>query len=125
MSDGKVTVYFDGECHLCSREIDYYRQAKGNECMAFIDITDRAFDARREGLDAGRVYREMHVRRADGSLAVGVDAFIAIWETLPGFRWAACAARWKPVHFALRLGYAVFARLRPYLPRRRKSEPAD
>ena len=89
--------------------------------MAFVDITDRDFQATREGLDPDRVHREMHVRRSDGSVAVGVDAFIAIWETLPKFRWLARLSRRKPVHVVLRIGYAVFARVRPYLPRRRRS----
>ncbi|MBN2243084.1 MAG: DUF393 domain-containing protein [Acidobacteria bacterium] len=112
-------VYYDGLCHLCSREIGHYRRQKGAESMQFIDITAADFDAAREGLDPYRVHREMHVRTGDGRLATGVDGFIEIWERLPRYRWAARAARNRLLKAFLDLSYRAFARIRPILPRKK------
>ena len=114
-----VKVYYDGLCHLCSREIEHYRRQGGSESLQFVDITSSDFDALREGLDPYRVHREMHVRAQDGSLKTGIDAFIEIWEHLPRYRWAAGAARRKLLKTVLDLLYRAFARLRPLLPRKK------
>ena len=67
------------------------------------------FSAEREGVDPVRVHKEMHVRRKDGTLAVGVDAFIAIWDALPRYSFAARIGKWKIPHLAMQAGYVVFA----------------
>jgi predicted DCC family thiol-disulfide oxidoreductase YuxK len=116
----QLRVYFDGGCHLCSREIEHYRRADRTGRICFVDISAPGFDAQAEGLDPQRVQRELHVRTEDGALAVGVPAFIAIWRALPGasYRRLAQLAELPMVRPALRAGYAAFAAVRPYLPRR-------
>jgi predicted DCC family thiol-disulfide oxidoreductase YuxK len=113
-----TTVYFDGACPLCSREIAHYRRRDPGGCLRLIDIADPHFDAAAHGLSAERVNQVMHVRRPDGSLATGVDAFIAIWDALPGYGVLSKVAALPGVHLLLRGGYRVFAAVRPYLPRR-------
>ena len=72
-------------------------------------------------LDPFVVHKVMHVKRSDGSLAVRVDAFIAIWETLPGYCWLARRARFPLIRPVLEVGYDAFVAIRPYLPRRKAS----
>lgn len=118
MANHKLTVYFDGLCHLCSREIEHYKKQRGSAGIEFVDITSPQFQAEKEGLDPVRVHKEMHVRKANGTLVVGVDAFIAIWEVLPRFGMAAKLGRQPLANRLLRVGYQIFAKVRPYLPRR-------
>ncbi len=118
----KPRVYFDGLCPLCSREIDTYRRSKGSAQLEFVDITDPKFSAEAEGLDTRAVNKHLHVRRADGSLAIGVDAFAEIWHTLPNYRWLSRLIRIPPVKFFAAIGYRGFARVRPYLPRRQRCD---
>lgn len=113
-----MTVYYDGLCHLCSREINHYRGMKGAEAFRFVDITGTGFDAAKEGVDPVLVHKTMHVRDREGLLHTGVDAFIAIWSELPALKFIVPVARLAPVHFMLSLGYAAFARVRPLLPRK-------
>jgi predicted DCC family thiol-disulfide oxidoreductase YuxK len=115
----KLTVYFDGACQVCSREIALYQRARGHERMRFIDICAQGFDATREGLDPLEVHRSFHARADDGTLYKGVAAFVAIWETLPGYRWLASVAKVPGVRPAMELGYVVFSKVRPYLPRKK------
>lgn len=114
----KVRVYYDGLCHLCSREINHYRGMTGAERIVFIDITEAAFNATEEGLDPVKVHKTMHVRDADGHLRLGVDAFITIWTELPALRFVVPMARAKPIHLLLTLLYSTFAAIRPLLPRK-------
>lgn len=120
--DAKVWIFYDGLCHLCTSEIRHYRKHPKADRLHFIDISVPTFDAKAMGLDPKEVHRVMHVRRADGSIATAVDAFIAIWEALGSFallRWL-FAQRWlRP---GLDLGYHAFAKVRPYLPKRSKSD---
>src|SRR5262245_27859540 len=117
MSNPQLTLFYDGLCPLCSREIDRYRARAAPGAVAFLDITDPAFDARAHGLDPRAVHRSLHVRDADGTLHTGVDAFAALWEVVPGFRWLSRLVRLPLVYQVARLGYALFARMRPVLPR--------
>lgn len=114
----QVTVYYDGLCRLCSREINHYRGMRGAEALRFIDITSPDFDAPREGVDPVEVHKTMHVRDASGRLHLGVDAFICIWDQLPSLRFLVPVARTVPIHWVLRGFYAVFASVRPWLPRK-------
>jgi predicted DCC family thiol-disulfide oxidoreductase YuxK len=83
-----------------------------------MDITSELFHASEEGLDPLAVHRTMHVKKKDGGLALGVDAFIAIWAELPALRFLVPLASFRPIHFLLELFYDFFSRIRPYLPRK-------
>lgn len=47
------TVYYDGACPLCQREISFYRQRKGAEAVRWVDVAqDDAPKDLGPGLDA-------------------------------------------------------------------------
>lgn len=118
MPANKLSVFFDGLCPLCSREIDHYRTQAGSDRLEFVDITEASFDAEREGLDPRRVHKVMHTRDDRGNLYTGIGAFVAIWDVLPKYKWLAKLARNGAVRPLMDVGYNVFAAIRPYLPRR-------
>jgi predicted DCC family thiol-disulfide oxidoreductase YuxK len=115
------TIYFDGLCQLCSREIDMFRRRVPEGTLAYVDIAADDFDATTHGVDAVAVHKTMHVRMDTGELKTGVDALIAMWEVVPGFRWLATVHRWKLVRPLGEIGYRVFAWVRPKLPKRRRT----
>lgn len=118
MSTPTLTIYYDGLCPLCSREIAYYRRrAAGDAGVVFADITAAGFDAAAHGLDAARVHQVMHVKEGEAA-HTGLDAFVAIWRRV-GPRWAARVATLPGIYAILNVGYWLFARLRPLLPRRK------
>lgn len=112
-----LTIFYDGLCPLCAREIEHYRKKKGSEKLKFMDITDPSFKAQEFGLDPKLVHQVMHVRKKDGTIATKVDAFIAIWQELPAYKLLARVADLRAVRPFLEIGYSGFARVRPYLPR--------
>ena len=117
---GRLIVYFDGACHLCSREMEHYRRIDVDGRLELVDIAAPGFDARAQGLDPVQVQREMHVRLPDGEVRVGVAAFVEVWKRVPGFGLASQVAANPLLRPALEAGYWTFARLiRPVLPKRR------
>jgi predicted DCC family thiol-disulfide oxidoreductase YuxK len=122
MTAPKRTIYYDGLCQLCSREIDVFRRRVTDGSLAYVDIADPGFDAAGHGVDADRVYKHMHVRdEASGRMFIGVDALIGMWECVPGFRWLAAFARLPVLRQLMDVWYAVFAWVRPKLPKRKQA----
>lgn len=104
-----LTVYYDGACPVCRREISYY-QGRTGEGVAYCDVAataDPAPDLTRE--DA---LRRFHVRLADGRLVSGAAAFLALWGQVPGFSRIASLLSVKPVVAVLDVAYLGFLRLR-------------
>jgi predicted DCC family thiol-disulfide oxidoreductase YuxK len=119
--ENKVTVYYDGLCVACSTEINHYKRSRGSEQINFVDICHPNFNPETHNVDPQLVHKVMHVKRADGSLATEVDAFIEIWRLLPGYWLLVKLASLAPIRFMMNFGYKVFVVLRPYLPRRSSS----
>ena len=119
----KRTVYYDGLCQLCSREIDYFRTRVKDGSLAYVDISDPHFDAVSLGIDPVLVHRHMHVRdELTGRMQIGVDALAGMWECVPGFRWLARFVRLPIIRTFSNLGYTVFAWIRPKLPKRKRNQ---
>jgi len=116
----ELSVYYDGACHLCSREIEHYMKKETGGRVRYVDIAAPGFNAAAEGLDRERVQREMHVKLASGEIKTAVQAFVHLWQVLPGYGWAAKLASNPVILPVLSAGYHVFARLRPYLPKRHR-----
>ncbi len=106
------TVYFDGACPLCRREIAHYQSQEGAASIAWIDAA--SCDAAMLGADLGReaALARLHVRLADGSLVSGASAFAAMWTSLPAYRWLASIASRRLVMKVLEGAYSGFLRLR-------------
>jgi predicted DCC family thiol-disulfide oxidoreductase YuxK len=111
---GTYTVYFDGDCPVCRTEIAHYQRQRGAEAIAWVDASNCDEAALGSEVDRAMVLSRFHVREADGSLASGAAAFVAIWRRLPAFAWLAALASFPPVLAVLDTGYALFLRVRPW-----------
>lgn len=114
----KTAVYFDGACHLCSREIDGYRKRNVLGRLEFVDISKESFDAVSLGLDPEKVERHLHVQTADGRFVTGVDAFAEIWRQLEILRGLIFLVENQPSRSLFKFGYSAFALVRPLLPKK-------
>jgi predicted DCC family thiol-disulfide oxidoreductase YuxK len=117
----KLKVYYEGACHLCSREMDHFAHRPGfQDCVELVDISAPDFDAAAEGLAGAPLFTYMHVRRPDGQIRRGVDAFVELWRIVPGYRWLAWLAANPVLRPLFRLGYFLFAHVRRLLPKRKQ-----
>ena len=91
-----LTVFFDGACPLCRREIDHYRRRDREGRIAFVDVAADPAPLAGTGITQAQALAAMHARRADGSMVRGAAAFVALWEQIPGWRVAARLVRGTP-----------------------------
>jgi len=115
MPAGRFTVFYDGGCPLCSREIAFLRRLRGAEALCWVDLAaDTAVEVL-PGLSRCDAMARMHVRTAHGELIRGGAAFAAMWRELPLLRplgWLFSAA-WTAA--LLDRLYDRFLRIRPRL----------
>jgi predicted DCC family thiol-disulfide oxidoreductase YuxK len=115
MATPELTIYFDGSCPLCRREIAFYRRLRGAERLQWVDVSGPA--ALGEGLDCASAMRRFHVRDAQGRLYSGGAAFARLWRALPYWRWLGRCLAWPPLSWGLEGAYRLFLPLRPHLQR--------
>jgi len=111
----ELTIYFDGSCPLCRREIGFYRRLRGAERLQWLDVSAGA--PLGQDLSCEAAMRRFHVRDAQGRLFSGGAAFARLWRALPGWRVAGWLLAWPPMSWALELAYRAFLPLRPRLQR--------
>lgn len=113
-----LTVYHDGSCPLCQREIALVKSLTREGAIAFQDVSVcEASEKVAADLTAADAMGRFHVRRADGTLLSGAAAFIAMWSTSPRLRFLSVVGRSRTAVAMLDGIYAVFLKLRPPLSR--------
>jgi predicted DCC family thiol-disulfide oxidoreductase YuxK len=108
------TVYFDGSCPVCSREIALYQGLASTvaDRPDFVDITHESA-ALPDGVSRQAALSRFHVRLASGETVSGAAAFIALWRVTPRFRLLGRLASVPPLPWALELAYRGFLSIRP------------
>ena len=107
-----LTVYFDGGCPVCSREISFYQRQRGADRIRWVNLAQCADSELGAGLDRAAAYARLHARWPDGQLVSGARAFAALWQTLPAFSLPGRIAGLPGVVHGLECGYRGFLKLR-------------
>lgn len=103
-----ATVYYDGACPVCSREIAMYRRQTGAGAVQWVDAA--RCDPSELGGDLSReaAMARLHLRRTDGTLVSGAAAFTALWQELPRWAWLGRLLDNRPTLWVLEVGYRFF-----------------
>lgn len=112
MDPTRPTLYFNGGCPLCRREIAFYRRQRGADAVCWVDASQCAPGALGPGLDRSDALARLHLRQPDGRLVSGARAFAALWQALPATRWLGRLFDGDRRLRALELAYRGFLRLR-------------
>jgi len=113
----ELTVYFDGSCPLCSREIAWYKKQTGAENIDWNDISDKAQLQLEDDLHHEDAMRRFHVRKSDGTLISGASAFSELWRSLPKFKLLGSFVSLPVVSSMAELMYRLFLKVRPLMQR--------
>ncbi|MHA7873694.1 MAG: thiol-disulfide oxidoreductase DCC family protein [Hyphococcus sp.] len=114
-SNAQLTVFFDGACPLCRREIAFYQKRRGADAIEWRDVSVETAREVAPGLSACDAMARFHVRDASGALYAGGDAFARLWRALPAFRVFGEIARIPPIGWVLNRLYDGFLKIRPHL----------
>lgn len=109
-----LTVLYDGSCPLCRREIGVYQDLKSSEPIEWRDVS-AATHPIPVGHNRQTLMARFHVVKADGTVLSGAAAFVALWATMPGWRWLAKLAQLPGATPCLEWLYCRFLVIRPWL----------
>ena len=110
-----VTVFYDGACPLCEREIAFYRKRKNADSIDWVDVSKCATVDVVPGLSKADALARFHVIGADGKLVSGGSAFREVWAVLPAFRIWGWLFRFRAFSWLLNRAYDAFLKFRPRL----------
>lgn len=108
-----MTVWYDGSCPLCRREIAFMRRLDRRRAIQFVDIADTAASC---PVDRMTALARLHAREGQ-TLLTGAAAFAAMWRAIPLLRPLGVAARNPAILRGLERLYRAFLIVRPYLQR--------
>ncbi|MEM6679181.1 MAG: DUF393 domain-containing protein [Pseudomonadota bacterium] len=108
-----ATVWYDGGCPVCSREIALYKALPGSETIDWVDLTTAPEAALPQGHDRQSLMARFTVRRRDGRIADGAAGFLALWHGLPRFARLATILDRQPFRALAEAGYRLFLAARP------------
>lgn len=115
MTSPELTIYYDGSCPLCRREIALYRSLRSSQPLQWVDVSTG--QSLGEGLSCEAAMRRFHVRDGGGQLLSGGAAFARLWRALPGWRWLGWLFALAPMSWLLEAAYRAFLPVRPRLQR--------
>ncbi|WP_419815536.1 thiol-disulfide oxidoreductase DCC family protein [Glacieibacterium sp.] len=107
----KVTVWHDGGCPLCAREIALMRRLDRAGAIDFVDAADADTSC---PIDRSAMLARFHAVE-DGRLLSGAAAFAAMWRAIPLLRPLGLLARNPTVLALLERIYLRFLAIRPRL----------
>ena len=109
-----VTVWFDGSCPLCVREMALMKRLDKRGAIGFIDVVGS--ENSECPVNKTELLARFHARE-NGQLLSGASAFAAMWRAIPILRPVGLLARIPFVLALLERAYVTFLRFRPKLQR--------
>ena len=108
-----LTVWFDGGCPLCRREIAWMKRQTAGRPVRYVEAQTA------DGCPVGPadLLARFHAQEQGGPLGSGAAAFAALWRRSRALRPLGLAARWPPLLWLMERAYRGFLRIRPQLQR--------
>jgi predicted DCC family thiol-disulfide oxidoreductase YuxK len=113
-----VTIWYDGECPLCVREISLMRRLDSRGAIDFVNAADADAVC---PVDRSLLLERLHALE-NGTMLNGAAAFAAMWRAIPVLRPLGLLARNPVVLSFLECVYRLFLKVRPHLQRLMKAK---
>jgi predicted DCC family thiol-disulfide oxidoreductase YuxK len=104
-----ITVFYDGKCHLCRREIDYYRAIAPMNRFIWEDITTLNSGFKQLHIPLVEGLRKLHALDDAGVVHTGVDAFILMWRQFKYWNILARIVSLPGIYGLSKIAYHYFA----------------
>ncbi|RUO65126.1 Predicted thiol-disulfide oxidoreductase YuxK, DCC family [Pseudidiomarina planktonica] len=104
----QLTIFYDGGCPLCVREMKHLKRLDKKQAMAFENIHEQSFSQRFGNVDVARANAILHGMDANGNMLYGLDVTHAAWS-LVGRGWLTAPLRWPGLSWIADKVYLGFA----------------
>ena len=108
-----LTVFFDGSCPICSKEINIYKTRAGADELSWVDVSDEEIPIPIQTRSREELMARFHVLSSSGELVSGGAAFAELWASLPAFKIFGKFFKLPILRFLIDVGYDMFLTLRP------------
>jgi len=107
-----ISVYYDGKCGLCSKEINFFKRRTPKHPILWHDIANDPAQLDGTGVSQAEALMFMHVRDAEGVMRTEVDAFIALWRQFSGWSLLSSFVSIPGIYQLAGVLYRMFAKVR-------------
>ncbi len=106
-----ISVYYDGKCGLCAKEINHYMKIAPLDKFEWVDVTESQDALTEHGISYAQSLKLLHVKDHDGTIYKEIRAFAVIWSNLNKWYWSVFACLIKlPIILQISNGlYRLFA----------------
>tara|TARA_Y100001968_G_scaffold10225_1_gene8582 strand:- start:2633 stop:3031 length:399 start_codon:yes stop_codon:yes gene_type:complete len=112
MKTVKLTIFFDGECPLCKREVDFLQSKNQNGHLKFIDINCSDFNSYFNHLITYKQAMErIHALKSDGSLIKDIEVFQEAYKWI-GLGWIYAPTKLPVIDKLIEFIYRLWAKYR-------------
>lgn len=84
-----ITVFYDGACGLCKKEIRLYQRLDKDRRISWIDISQSTATLEQYNIAPLDALYELHVIDGFGRVFTGIEAFLTLWRELAYFKYLA------------------------------------
>lgn len=107
-----LTLFYDGACPLCVREIGLLRRLDRRGALAFENVAEANASVSCP-IDRQQLLARFHAQLPNGDIVDGARAFTEAYSRLPGLSFIGPLGRFGPTRYILDLLYSFFLRIRP------------
>ena len=112
MNTPKLTIFFDGGCPLCKREVDFLQSKNQKGSLRFIDINTSDFSS---DLKYGITYKQamdrIHAMKSDGSVIKDIKVFQEAYSLI-GLGWIYAPTKLPILDKFIEFIYGLWAKYR-------------
>ena len=77
-----LTVFFDGDCPICRREISLMEWLNRKGKLRFVNFADPCYDETSYGFTRSELGRVIHAQWANGSVITELEVFRSMWAAV-------------------------------------------
>ena len=107
-----ITVFYDGKCGLCAKEINHYKKIAPKHLFYWVDINDNPRVLKKYNISQEMALKRLHALDNNGILHIGVDSFILIWKEIKYFKILAYCVSLPLIKPVMQYLYGKFADIR-------------
>ncbi len=107
----ELTIFYDGGCPLCAKEMRHLQNLDTEQRIAYEDINAPDFNRRFPYIDRLKADQILHGELAGGELIYALDVTYVAWSMVGKRHWVA-PLRWPLIKQVANWGYKIFAKHR-------------